>query len=79
MGINAPLEKISIGLLFIKRKMWYTVFISEETRFMNTMKNMGQIIRKTRIERGLTQEQLAEILNVTTQAISRWECDVSQS
>ena len=34
---------------------------------------MGQIIRKLRKERGLTQEELAEQLNMTAQAISRWE------
>ena len=34
---------------------------------------MGQIIRKLRKERNLTQEELAEQLNVTAQAISRWE------
>ena len=36
---------------------------------------MGQIIRKLRKERGLTQEELAEQLGVTFQAISKWEND----
>jgi len=35
--------------------------------------SMGQIIKKLRKERNLTQEELAEQLNVTFQAISKWE------
>ena len=34
---------------------------------------IGQIIKKLRKERNLTQEELAEQLNVTYQAISKWE------
>ncbi|HHU55645.1 MAG TPA: helix-turn-helix domain-containing protein [Acholeplasmataceae bacterium] len=39
-------------------------------------KSIGQIIRKLRIERNLTQEELAEQLNVTAQAISKWENEI---
>ena len=35
--------------------------------------SMGQIIRQLRKERNLTQEELAEQLNITYQAVSRWE------
>ncbi len=36
-------------------------------------KTMGEIIRNLRKERNLTQEELAELLNVSGQAISKWE------
>ena len=36
---------------------------------------MGQIIKRLRKERGLTQEELAEQIGVTFQAVSKWEND----
>lgn len=35
--------------------------------------DIGSIIKELRIKKGITQEQLAEMLNVSSQAISRWE------
>ena len=43
---------------------------------MNTI-NIGAVIKTLRRERGITQERLAEYLNVTPQAISRWECGLA--
>jgi len=45
--------------------------------------NIGSQIKKLRRERGITQEQLAEFLNISVPAISQWECgktapDISQ-
>ena len=38
--------------------------------------SMGQIIKRLRKERGLTQEELAEQLNISAPAISKWENDI---
>ena len=37
--------------------------------------SIGSIIKKLRHEHDMTQEQLAELLNLTSAAISSWECD----
>lgn len=39
-------------------------------------KTIGNIIRELRCSRNLTQEQLAEHLNITAQAISKWENNI---
>ena len=39
--------------------------------------SFGQIIRKIRRNANMTQEQLAELLSVSPQAISRWETDAA--
>ena len=39
----------------------------------------GQKIQALRKQRGLTQEQLAQRLGVSRQAVPRWELDVSHS
>lgn len=40
---------------------------------MNQMK-IGKFISETRKEQGMTQKQLAELLNVSDKTISKWEC-----
>ena len=41
------------------------------------METLGQRISKLRKEKGLTQEELANKFNISTQAISKWENDYS--
>lgn len=40
-------------------------------------KSMGEIISTLRKEKGMTQKELAEILNITDKAVSKWERDVA--
>ena len=41
------------------------------------MKSIGETIATLRKEKGMTQSQLAEKLNVTDKAVSKWERDLS--
>ncbi len=38
---------------------------------------LGQKIQKLRKERNISQEELAAVLNVSRQALSKWECETS--
>ena len=38
------------------------------------MMELGKEIHRLRNSRGITQEALAEALNVTAQTVSKWEC-----
>lgn len=46
---------------------------------MMEKEKIGKYIRKKRIEKGMTQQQLAEKIQVTEKAVSRWETGVSQT
>lgn len=41
--------------------------------------NIGEVIKCRRQKRQMSQTELAELLRVTPQAVSRWEMGVSQS
>lgn len=38
---------------------------------------INEIIKTKRIEKGLTQEQVANILNISTPAVNKWESGIS--
>ena len=39
--------------------------------------NIGEVIKQCRYAQNLTQEALAELLSVSPQAVSRWECGLA--
>ena len=40
-------------------------------------RTMGEMIATLRREKGMTQKELAELLNITDKAVSKWERDLS--
>lgn len=46
---------------------------------MFDMMRMAENIRMYRIRKGLNQYEFAEKLSISPQAVSKWECGVSQS
>ena len=40
-------------------------------------RSMGEIISTLRKEKGMTQKQLADMLNITDKAVSKWERDIA--
>lgn len=40
-------------------------------------KSMGEIISTLRREKGMTQKELADMLNITDKAVSKWERDIA--
>ena len=41
--------------------------------------DIGKRIRETRLSKGYTQEDVANALGITRQAVARWESGVSRS
>ena len=41
--------------------------------------SIGQNIKKYRKEKGYTQRELADLIGVSVQAISKWETEISHS
>ena len=39
--------------------------------------SFGNIIKKLRLDKNMTQEQLAEVLSISAQAVSRWETNIA--
>lgn len=44
---------------------------------MKNRKSMGEVISTLRKEKGMTQKELADMLNITDKAVSKWERDIA--
>lgn len=52
--------------------------MSLSTELKDDELSIGKLIKKQRKEKGLTQQALAEELNVSSQAISKWEREICE-
>ena len=63
--------------LYFCQNVWYTKGVTIKRyifeRGINMPKSLGKTIRRLRIERGYTQEDLARLLSVSPQTVSKWE------
>ncbi len=68
------------GLLYIPKTLWYTEF-ARVNQFTggSIMETIAGILRTLRTERGYTQTEVAAALNLTSQAVSKWENGGSQT
>jgi transcriptional regulator with XRE-family HTH domain len=57
--------------------MCYTEATEKQRRNDMTNKTMGEIIASRRHELGMTQKDLADQLNLTDKAVSKWERDLA--
>lgn len=64
LGVKIPKRYVQLG--------YKSAFeLSQRRKFMS----IGTTIKKLRRDQNITQEQLAELLGVSTNAVSQWECD----
>lgn len=57
--------------------MQTVVYLNHKDPRGDTMSTLGSRLLELRKQKGFTQEQLAEKLNVTNQSVSKWEKDIN--
>ncbi len=68
------MELLSLESLFTNKKIHVIIELNTLKQEVRAM-TIGQNIKKFRKEKGFTQKELAEIVGVSVQAISKWETD----
>ena len=64
---------------FINGKPSLPNLYSQEKKSMRTNETLGARLQRLRKERNMTQDEAAERLNVSPQAVSKWENEISHS
>ena len=77
------MRKCKVVLLAQMAYQLYNTIKQKEDELMNKVKdsnqNIAKAVLKIRQDNKLSQEQFAEMVGVTRQAVSRWEMGVSHS
>ena len=78
LKVNLRFSKLYLPSVYFYLSQCYTERakkMKEEKQMAN--RSMGEIINTLRKEKGLTQKELADKLNITDKAVSKWERDVA--
>ena len=76
--VNLRFSKLYLLSVYLLTTTCYTDYTEkpkEEKQMAN--KSMGEIISTLRREKGMTQKELADMLNITDKAVSKWERDIA--
>ena len=78
------LKKVSFFDIFSKKVLTNvsksdTMYYRKEVNAMKTSKDVGLYIKRLREEKGLTQEQLGEIVGVQKAAVQKWESGTTKT
>lgn len=74
---NCRLRHFQAGVVARNQCPWYTGGAKTAERQAKEMTGLGERLQALRRSRGLSQEQLAEQVGVSRQAVSKWELDES--